>query len=210
MSIYFYGFSLLLLLLFSSCAIKNNNLDTNLTHPPAKHQVYEGHYKVGKPYSINDVTYTPYAKVSKNHIEHGKASWYGKGDHNKKTANGDTFNKYMLTAAHPRLPLPSMIKVTNLANNKELIVMVNDRGPFRHNRILDLSETAAEILGFKNSGVTNVKVQYLHEETSQLLAKLALKRKHGSRASTKMNLAAHCSADCYVKAVNVKHNLYFH
>ena len=126
MSVYFYTCSLFVLLVFSSCSNKHQNINQHFSTKNATEQVYQGHYKIGKPYSVNDVTYVPYTTDNQDHVEHGKASWYGQNDHNKKTANGDTFSKYMLTAAHPRLPLSSIVKVTNLDNNKELIVMVND------------------------------------------------------------------------------------
>jgi rare lipoprotein A len=80
-----------------------------------------------------------------------------------------------LTAAHPTLPLPSMVKVTNLRNSKSVVVRVNDRGPFAKERIIDVSERAAEMLGFKDKGTTEVKVELLRSETEELLKKLKLK-----------------------------------
>lgn len=195
------------MLFCSSCSTNQQSLHKKLSRHDNKHSKYEGHYKIGKPYKINSVRYEPYLEVKKNHTEKGKASWYGRGDHNKKTANGDTFNKYMLTAAHRQLPMPCIAKVTNLTNQKQIIVMVNDRGPYRGNRIVDLSEAAAERLGFKGQGVTDVKLEYMHEETTRLLSKLGLQRKHGSRAKTKHNFAKGCSANCYLELLNAKHNL---
>ncbi len=165
---------------------------------------YQGHYKVGKPYQIKSVTYYPQPTPKLKSTEVGIASWYGKNDHKKKTANGDTFNKYLLTAAHPKLPMPSIIKVTNLANNKSLILMVNDRGPFYRNRVLDVSEAAAEKLNFKDKGHTKVKLEYLHDESQELLTRLKLRKKEGSRSKS---LALRCSASCYVEMLNAKHNL---
>ena len=168
---------------------------------------YNGHYKIGPAYKKNGDIYVPTNKIQ--YIKTGLASWYGSkgGFHGKKTANGDKYNKHMLTAAHPTLPLPSMVKVTNLKNNKSLIVMVNDRGPFKKNRILDVSEKAADLLGFKKDGITNVNVEYLSEETKDLLDKLMLNPKHGSKAKGKIK-NHHCSIDCYIKMVNKKQKIH--
>lgn len=167
---------------------------------------YAGHYKIGSAYTVNDKTYCP--KHNPKHHEVGMASWYGKrhGFHGKTTANGDKYNKNMLTAAHRTLPLPSMIKVTNLGNNKSLIVMANDRGPFRKDRIIDVSEQAATLLGFRQNGVAKVRVQYLEKETKELLDKLALKAQHGSKAKKKMK-TPRCSVNCHIKLVNMKHKI---
>jgi rare lipoprotein A len=128
----------------------------------------QGHYKVGEPYTIAGQTYVP--KEQPDYDEVGLASWYGSDFHGKKTANGDTFDKDSLTAAHNTLPLPSMVRVTNLENNKTLIVMVNDRGPFSKKRVIDVSERSAQILGFKDKGVAKVRVQFLQGQTKRLLA----------------------------------------
>ena len=133
---------------------------------------YNGIFKIGKPYTAFDVTYTPQNYETFEEI--GIASWYGKDFHGKKTANGEIYNLGDLTAAHPTLPLPSMIKITNLDNNKSQVVRVNDRGPFAKNRVIDVSEKTAEILGFKNKGTTQVKVELLREETDQMLEMLGL------------------------------------
>ena len=133
---------------------------------------YNGIFKIGKPYTAFDITYTPQNYETFEEI--GIASWYGKEFHGKKTANGETYNLGDLTAAHPTLPLPSMIKITNLDNNKSQVVRVNDRGPFAKNRIIDVSEKTAEILGFKNKGTTQVKVELLREETDKMLEILGL------------------------------------
>lgn len=123
-------------------------------------------YKVGKPYRIKGKLYTP--KEDPNYSETGVASWYGPKFHNRKTANGEIFDRYGMTAAHRTLPLPSVVKVTNLQNGKSIKVRVNDRGPFAHNRIIDLSERAAGKLGFKEAGVAKVKVEFDRVETAAL------------------------------------------
>ena len=119
---------------------------------------YGGIYKVGDPYLIDGKIYYP--TEDKNYDEIGVASWYGEEFHGKLTANGERFNMYKVSAAHKTLPLPSKVKVTNLDNNKSLIMRVNDRGPFAKDRIIDLSMRAADLLGFKEKGTQNVRVQY--------------------------------------------------
>lgn len=123
-----------------------------------------GRYMVGKPYTIAGKRYYP--KEQPNYKKRGKASWYGAAFHGRKTANGEVFDKQSLTAAHPTLPLPSYVKVTNLKNGRSMTVRVNDRGPFHGNRIIDVSERVATMLGFKHDGIGDVEVKYL--ETARL------------------------------------------
>jgi len=118
-----------------------------------------GHAMVGKPYQIKGKWYYP--AEDPDYAKTGLASWYGSAFHGKLTANGETFDMNHLTAAHPTMPLPSYARVTNIKNGSSLVVRVNDRGPFAHNRIIDLSRRAAQLLGYKNSGVTDVKVEYI-------------------------------------------------
>lgn len=118
-----------------------------------------GRYQVGKPYKIKGKWYTP--KEDTTYAATGKASWYGPNFHGRLTANGEVYDQYHLSAAHPTLPLPSYVRVTNLKNDHSVVVRVNDRGPFAHNRIIDLSKKAAEMLDFKHSGVTDVRVEYV-------------------------------------------------
>ena len=91
----------------------------------------------------------------------GLASWYGPGFHGKKTASGKPFNQHALTAAHPHLPLGSRVQVTKLANGKTVAVTINDRGPRRRGRIIDLSRAAARHLAMEGTGVARVKVAAL-------------------------------------------------
>ena len=123
-------------------------------------------YKVGNPYTILGQRYEP--KEDPYYDEVGEASWYGPGFHGKKTANGERFDKYDLTAAHRTLPMPSVVKVTNLENGKSVNLRVNDRGPFAKDRIIDVSKKAARILGFEQKGMAHVRVQFLPEETAAL------------------------------------------
>ncbi|MBT4878945.1 MAG: septal ring lytic transglycosylase RlpA family protein [Alphaproteobacteria bacterium] len=134
------------------------------------HAAYKGHFKIGKPYQIFDQWYYPEANV--NYEEIGVASWYGPKFNRKKTANGEIFKKHHISAAHPTLPLPSIVEVLNLENGKTLIVRINDRGPFAKDRIIDLSEKAAKKLEFKEQGTTLVKVNFLKKETNELHQKL--------------------------------------
>lgn len=134
---------------------------------------YVGHYKIGNPYKIFGVSYKP--QEYENFEETGVASWYGDAFHGKPTANGETYNMGQMTAAHPTIPLPSLVRVTNLRNNKSVIVRVNDRGPFAKNRVIDLSERAATLLGYKNQGTTEVKIELLRSATDRLLEELKIK-----------------------------------
>lgn len=97
--------------------------------------------------------------TSRGYRKRGYASWYGTKFHGRKTSSGETYNMYHMTAAHTTLPLPTYVKVTNLHNGKQVIVKVNDRGPFRCNRIIDLSYTAAHKLGMLGKGVAHVEVE---------------------------------------------------
>ena len=123
-------------------------------------------YKIGTPYKINGKWYYP--AVDYDYEEIGIASWYGPGFHGKKTANGEIFDQNKISAAHRTLPMPSIVRVTNLDNGKVLPkVRVNDRGPFAGNRIIDLSKKAAQELGFVNTGIAKVKVEILENESRE-------------------------------------------
>ena len=91
----------------------------------------------------------------------GKASWYGPGFHGKATANGEQYNQKGMTAAHRLLPMNTMLKVTNMENGRSVVVRINDRGPYKKNRILDLTQTAAERLGYFNQGTAKVSLEVL-------------------------------------------------
>lgn len=134
---------------------------------------YTGHYKVGNPYEIMGQKYYP--RKDENYSEVGVSSWYGDDFYGKKTANGEIYDMYDLTAAHRTLPLPSIVRVTNLENGKSIRLRVNDRGPFAKNRIIDVSKVAAGKLGFHEQGTTRVKVEYLKDDTDKLLKILNLR-----------------------------------
>src|SRR5579864_3996107 len=118
-----------------------------------------GTYRVGKPYVVAGRVYVP--EEDANYREEGLASWYGDDFHGRLTANGEVFDMGALTAAHPTLPMPCYARVTNLSNGKSLIVRVNDRGPYHGNRLIDVSNKAAELLEFKGIGVAKVRVEYV-------------------------------------------------
>lgn len=118
-----------------------------------------GRYKVGKPYKVAGRWYTPREDPSYNKV--GVASWYGDLFHGRYTANGEIFDMDALTAAHPTLPLPSYVRVTSLQNGRSLVLRLNDRGPYAHDRIIDLSRASAHALGFGRAGTARVRVQYL-------------------------------------------------
>lgn len=133
-----------------------------------------GRAVVGKPYQIKGKWYYP--KDEPNYKRAGEASWYGTDFHGRLTANGETYDMNLLTAAHPTMPLPSYARVTNLKNGSSIIVRVNDRGPFMKDRIIDLSKQAATMLGYVNEGISNVEVEYISKapvndyDTSYLMA----------------------------------------
>jgi len=129
-----------------------------------------GGYKVGNPYQIDGIWYTP--KEDYSYAEEGVASWYGPDFHGKRTANGERYDMHALTAAHRTLPMPSLVRVTNLENGRSAILRINDRGPFARSRILDVSKRAADALGFIGQGTARVRVEILAEESIALKERL--------------------------------------
>jgi rare lipoprotein A len=119
----------------------------------------EGVYKLGHPYQIAGRWYYPEFDPGYDRV--GIASWYGVPFHGRATANGEVFDRGGLTAAHPTLPLPSIVRVTNLANRRQLELRVNDRGPFVGDRLIDLSQAAARELGFERRGTARVRVEFV-------------------------------------------------
>ncbi len=147
---------LFMVFLFTGCS---SSVDYTRHTPP-------DHTSGGKPkhapdksksYVINGKTYTP-LKGSKGFAQKGVASWYGEKFHGRKTANGEIYNMYAMTAAHKTLPLGTWVKVRNLLNNRSITVRVNDRGPFVDGRIIDLSYTGAEKIGIVDKGTAPVKI----------------------------------------------------
>jgi len=152
------------ILLLSACASKPPAppTDTGAAAIPG------GAYKVGQPYQIAGVWYYP--AVDYEYDETGIASWYGPGFHTKVTANGETYNEMELTAAHKTLPMPSLVRVTNLENGRSIVVRINDRGPFVAGRIIDMSRRGAQLLGFDQKGTAKVRVQILADESRAIAA----------------------------------------
>ncbi len=150
-----------------------NEIDNVRNQTKKKKKKYEGYYKIGNPYTVLGQTYYP--REDPDYEEIGMASWYGGDFHNKRTANGEKYNMNDYTAAHRTLPMPCMVKITNLENGKSVKVRINDRGPFAKNRIIDVSKKVAKKLDFHEQGTTRVKVQYLKEESEELLKEYGLK-----------------------------------
>ena len=117
-----------------------------------------GFYKVGQPYQISGRWYTP--QEDPTYDRRGVASWYGDDFHGRKTANGEIYDMQALSAAHPTLPMPSYVYVTNEVNGRTLLIRVNDRGPYAHDRLIDLSKATARALAFEGRGLAQVRVRY--------------------------------------------------
>src|SRR5271155_5160088 len=118
-----------------------------------------GVYHVGQPYTVAGRVYVP--QDDPHYRAEGLASWYGSDFHGRGTANGEFFDADSISAAHPTLPLPSYVRVTNLSNGRSIVVRVNDRGPYAGNRILDVSRRTAYLLGFRAAGTAWVRVEYV-------------------------------------------------
>ena len=146
-----------LISLLAACGAPANR--TKIYEQQGRQTAAGGIYKIGTPYQIMGNWYYP--RENSNYDEVGIASWYGPKFHGRRTANGEIFDMNLLTAAHPTLPMPVRARVTNLENGKSIIVRINDRGPFAKDREIDLSRKAAEVLGFRDKGTTQVRVQYL-------------------------------------------------
>ncbi len=129
-----------------------------------KRHVVKGKYARGtyKPYRVGGRTYYPLPSA-KGFVETGYASWYGPNFHGRSTANGERYNMYAMTAAHKILPMNTYVRVENLANNRSVVVRINDRGPFVRNRVIDLSYAAAKKLGIIGPGTARVRLVALGE-----------------------------------------------
>ena len=218
--------AILLLLFLTACSISNKKIKNIEHYKQAKalshfwelnsknNKKYVGHYKIGPPYLVKNKKYYP--KKYNHYSEVGTASWYACEYHLKYcyTANRDIFDSTMLTGAHRTLPLPSIVKVTNLENKKSLIVMINDRGPYpsdkgpyppNQNRVIDLSERAATLLGFKIQGTKKVRVQYMKAETTKLYKKLSLQPKENKYA-TQNCFKPKCTLKQYLNMLNIKYH----
>jgi rare lipoprotein A len=115
--------------------------------------------KIGGPYQVNGIWYIPAHEP--DYDETGTASWYGNSFNGRPTANGEIFDENVVTVAHPTLPIPSLVEITNLDNGRSIVARVNDRGPFVGNRLVDVSARGAQLLGFKEQGSAQVRVRYI-------------------------------------------------
>lgn len=140
----------------------------NHVAPAPRARTGQGEYKVGQPYQVAGVWYYP--KADPHYDEKGIASWYGRKFHGRATANGEIFDMNRLTAAHKTLPMPTNVRVTNLENGRAVVLRVNDRGPFVHGRIIDVSRRAAQLLGFVNNGTARVRVEALSAQADTFVA----------------------------------------
>ena len=145
------------------------NLDAT---PDAVPKAEPLHRYANRQYVALGKTYDPLVTLG-NFKERGIASWYGKKFHGMRTSSGEVYDMYGMTAAHPTLPIPSYARVTNLSNNKSVVVRINDRGPFLHDRIIDLSYTAAYKLGIVGNGSSEVEVESIAADTA-VVAPLAV------------------------------------
>jgi rare lipoprotein A len=165
-----------------------------------------GIYKLGNPYRINGRWYYP--EYDPNYDRVGTASWYGEPFHGRQTANGEIFDRDMVTAAHPTLPLPSLVRVVNLQNRRELVVRVNDRGPFVGDRLIDLSQEAARQLGFEGQGLAPVRVQFVSLADAQGAPPRPIVRQvraplPASPSEPQMQLAASTAPQCHGPFIQV-------
>ncbi|MFQ5894849.1 MAG: septal ring lytic transglycosylase RlpA family protein [Nitrospinota bacterium] len=119
-----------------------------------------GAYRSTRAYTVGGVTYFP-LRSAKGFRQEGIASWYGFGFALRRTASGELYNPYKLTAAHKTLPMTTRVRVTNLENGRSVVVRINDRGPFVAGRIIDLSYAAAGKLGFRKKGTARVRLEVL-------------------------------------------------
>lgn len=159
----------LILVLLAACSSKRGGYykdDGPEANPPGNlDQVPDAIPKIeplasgaNKPYTVFGRDYTPDTSGKPYRVQ-GRASWYGKKFHGNSTSNGERYDMYAMTAAHPTLPIPSYVRVTRVENNKTVVLRINDRGPFHSDRIIDLSYVAAYKLGMLGPGSTEVLVE---------------------------------------------------
>ncbi len=156
--------------------------------PSAPTAALPANVKIGKPYHIDGRWYHPRHEPDYDRV--GIASWYGSDFHGLATANGEVFDMHAVSAAHTTLPLPSLVRVTNLENGRSIVLRVNDRGPFVGDRIIDLSRAAARELGFERAGLAKVRVQFVGfaDDSTRIAAPVRLPEQRparpGDRAAT--------------------------
>jgi peptidoglycan lytic transglycosylase len=134
--------------------------------PDAEPKAEPPHRYANRPYKVFGTEYVPLADA-RGFKQRGVASWYGRRFHGQKTASGELYDMYAMTAAHPTLPIPSYARVTNLANGRSVVVRVNDRGPFHSSRVIDLSYAAAYKLGYIQAGSAQVELESVQPVVEQ-------------------------------------------
>jgi len=160
--------SIIILFILYSCTPKILPLDTVINKDNENIKIKKDfpYYLIGDPYIIDGITYEP--KENYSYSEIGQASYFEKKIHGKKTANNEVIDITALIAAHKTLPLPSVVKITNIENNSSIIVRVNDRGPQNNTDIIMLSAQAAKLLNFYDKKTTQVKIDILEDESKQV------------------------------------------
>ncbi|WP_051938373.1 septal ring lytic transglycosylase RlpA family protein [Ghiorsea bivora] len=178
MKINFYIVVIALFVLSACAPMRYANQSQSASNAPSSYASLGsgGSVKHGKPYQVAGKWYYP-LDSNAQYSQVGIASWYGKKFHGRKTANGETYNMYAMTAAHTTLPMPSLVLVTNLDNGKSVKVRVNDRGPFVKGRLIDLSYAAAKALGYAKQGTARVRVQTLNA-AEHSVSKQQVNRQH--------------------------------
>lgn len=156
--------------LFLSACAETQFLATTFKRVGKGDKASYGDYKIGNPYQIQGVWYYPSEDFEYDRT--GIASWYGSKFHGRKTANGEIYDMNGVSAAHKTLPLPTMVRVTNLENGRSLKIRINDRGPYARGRIIDLSRRSAQLLGFQKQGTARVRVAVLSDESRAMAARL--------------------------------------
>ncbi len=155
-----------------------------------------------KPYTVRGQKYYP-LQTADGFVEEGVASWYGPGFHGKLTANGETYNQNAMTAAHKLLPLGTTVRVTNLENNKSLVLRINDRGPFLHDRIIDLSKRAAQRLDMYEQGTARVRVEAIDGKGGKSKAKAVAASAVATSVSRPKSQASSAAAKAQAKKSRV-------
>jgi rare lipoprotein A len=173
------------------------------SHPPTPSgqpaSIEQGYYKVGRPYQIDGIWYYP--REDWSYDETGIASWYGEEFHGRYTADGEIFDLNSLTAAHRTLPMPVVVRITNLENGRSMKLRVNDRGPYAAGRIIDVSRRAAQLLGFEGQGTAKVRVQIDVPDSMQVAAAAG---RNGSPPSVPAIIASVASAPLTVPVAAVE------
>jgi rare lipoprotein A len=189
-----------LCLLLAHCSNNNRTVDARYGVSASERLVEPGEpvpkgggvYRIGSPYVVAGRVYVP--EDNPHYRAEGVASWYGSDFHGRATANGEIFDADSISAAHPTLPLPSYVRVTNLSNGRSLIVRVNDRGPYAANRLIDVSKRAAHLLGFTVRGTAWVRVEYVSrapmEGSDDRLLEATLRENGPAPAPSDVRLAA--------------------